>query len=699
MAVCLALAGVLAGAWHLVGRDRVELVDRFGADQLVAVVEAGRDITRDLDDTAATIRFTTQLFQGPGAALADAERQLQVVRAAVREYRLIELYDRAGTRLYSVGDVGKIDELRPVLVETARRAAARPAGSIEASSLPNASGRDWSRVLAVSFSRTPDGPVDGAIAVLYDMHRLYDKLHLLSSSGASRVMLLGQPGEPTAASDPAVARAIQRVEEHEVAAPEFADLLARMRARQHGTLSISEGEARLLGLGDAVVIAAYSQIESADAGRWSIATLASTASLRTHERTVVLRLVGAAAAMALLLVGFGAFLIVASRRAVAVRERLRHADQLSHLHEKGEKVLDNIPTGVISLSDDGRITAVNRVLRDRLPPGAVGAGLAAAFPEAPAAVVSRLESLVQQARTSERVRSLHGERMALFGEEGQYSVHAVPLEARFPDARVLLVIEDLSEVRSLASQLLRAEKLATIGVLSAGIAHEIGTPLGVVRGRAEYIAGKLGPNHPQTPGLQTIVEQIDRVSRTIRQLLDFARVKPAAVRPIPVGPAVRAVLELLRYEAERSKVELHGEVADELPLVMADPDQLQQVLINLTMNAIDACADGGHVRIAAEPGAGPGDAAGAEWRLRLEVVDDGCGIPEEQRVRVFDPFFTTKKRGQGTGLGLTMAAEIVRNHGGEIEVESEVGKGTRMIVLWPTEAVRAAPIGKEAQLG
>src|SRR5262249_2368594 len=148
-------------------------------------------------------------------------------------------------------------------------------------------------------------------------------------------------------------------------------------------------------------------------------------------------------------------------------------------------------------------------------------------PAAAPQVVARLRGLVDAALSEGRVQSQHGQHLALFGKEGQYSLHAVPLEPRTPEARVLLVVEDLSEVRALESRLLRAEKLATVGVLAAGIAHEIGTPLGVVRGRAEYLLGKLPGDSPHGGGVRVIMEQIDRVTRTIRQLLDFARVKPA----------------------------------------------------------------------------------------------------------------------------------------------------------------------------
>jgi two-component system, NtrC family, sensor histidine kinase HydH len=356
-----------------------------------------------------------------------------------------------------------------------------------------------------------------------------------------------------------------------------------------------------------------------------------------------------------------------------MRERLEQAAQVAHLHELTEKILENVPTGVLALSADGRITSLNRVLREKLAEGALGGKLGAAFGAAPPAVVARLAALVEAALGKERVQSLHGEHLALFGKDGQYSVHAVPLEPRLPEARVLLVVEDLSEVRALESRLLRAEKLATVGVLAAGIAHEIGTPLGVVRGRAEYLLGKLTEASPHAGGMHTIIDQIDRVTRSIRELLDFARVKAPMARAAALAPVVRAVAELLRFEAERRDVTLTTEVSEELPLVSADPDQLQQVLVNLVMNALDACSKGGHVAIRASAAA----------TARIEVEDDGCGIPDELRHQVFDPFFTTKKRGQGTGLGLSIAAQIVGGHGGEIELDSTVGKGTRVMVVWP----------------
>ncbi len=223
-------------------------------------------------------------------------------------------------------------------------------------------------------------------------------------------------------------------------------------------------------------------------------------------------------------------------------------------------------------------------------------------------------------------------------------------------------------------RLLRTEKLATAGQLSAGIAHEIGTPLGIVRGRAELAIGRLGAEHAETPGLHVIVDQIDHVTRLIAQLLAYARPDATNAQHVDVRTAIDAVVELLATEASRKHVAL--ERLDVAGSVFADAGQLQQVLVNLVMNAIDACSDGGRVTLSARP---RGDV------VAIEVVDTGHGISADDRAHLFDPFFTRKKRGKGTGLGLWVVAELARAHAAELEVDSVEGRGTTFCIVWPTE--------------
>ncbi len=228
-----------------------------------------------------------------------------------------------------------------------------------------------------------------------------------------------------------------------------------------------------------------------------------------------------------------------------------------------------------------------------------------------------------------------------------------------------------------ADRFAHAEKLATAGQLAAGIAHEIGTPLNVVRGRAELTLARLGDGHPQAASQQVIVQQIDHVSRLISQLLDYVRPHAPVAQLVDIEPAIRSTMELLAPEAAKRKVRLGSEIADALPPLRIDAGQLQQVLVNLTMNALDACNHDGVVTVRAH-------VRGGERRaLLLDVEDNGVGVPEPSRVQIFDPFYTTKKRGQGTGLGLWVVAQLVRSHGADIELHSIPTGGTRFRVTWP----------------
>ncbi|XXF78319.1 ATP-binding protein [Myxococcaceae bacterium GXIMD 01537] len=683
----LALASVVGGVVVLTRRDRAALVAQFARDRQGQVEEATRGVSDALDDVADDLRFAGELVSRPGTA-AEHTRELRALLEVVGQYKALTVYGGDVDKRLTVldrraGPALTRGAVATDMAETARAALAREPGTLVTSPSLASTPGGFLRVFAMSFAASGDSP-GGAVAVLVDTEPFFAPLRLVAAQPDTRLLLLGAHGTPLSASDPALAGWASRLESQGARVPGFAAMVLRMREGGSGTVRLPDEEATRLGLGSADAIAAFTPIRVRGGPHWSVATLVSTESLRSHEQAVILRVTLGALLVTLFLGAFGLYVVLASRRAAALQESRRHADRLEHLHEKTQKILDNIPTGILALSAEGRITAINHALRERLPASAVGGTLPEAFPHAPGPSVARLSALVDAACEGERVLSLHGEPLALFGEEGEYRIHAVPLERRDPDVRVLLVVEDLSNVHALESQLLRAEKLATVGILAAGIAHEIGTPLGVVRGRAEYLLGKLGPQHPQAPGVSVIVEQIDRVSRTLRQLLDFSRVQPAAVREVALAPLMRGIHELLRVEAEHRRVALEVEVPEVLPMLSADPDQLQQVLINLVLNACDACEAGGTVRVSAEAEAA--SAPGAWSGVRLAVRDEGRGIPAEDLHRVFDPFFTTKKRGQGTGLGLTVVAQIVRNHGGRVELESEPGRGTCVTLLWPAAA-------------
>lgn len=240
------------------------------------------------------------------------------------------------------------------------------------------------------------------------------------------------------------------------------------------------------------------------------------------------------------------------------------------------------------------------------------------------------------------------------------------------------LVEEAEARLDLARQVRQAEKLAVAGRIASEMAHEIGTPLNVISGRAEYVLRDLPPDHPAAAHLRTIVGQIDRISGIIGSLLDLVRPRKAEVQDVEVCPLLGAVLELLEPTARKKGLTVGSELAPAL-MVRADPDQLQQVAINLLVNAVEATPAGGRVTVRAEPAAGAGGQPGAT----LEVIDSGGGIRPEDIPRIFDPFFTTKPPGQGTGLGLAICRDIVREHGGSIEVASAPERGTTVRVWLP----------------
>ncbi|MES1207441.1 MAG: ATP-binding protein [Pseudomonadota bacterium] len=248
-------------------------------------------------------------------------------------------------------------------------------------------------------------------------------------------------------------------------------------------------------------------------------------------------------------------------------------------------------------------------------------------------------------------------------------------------ANQLRYAQALAQAREMENRLVRADRLITVGVMATEIAHEIGTPLGVVRGRAEQVLRRVDGTGAED--LRVVIKQVDQISSTVRQLLDFSRRSPLDKRAVPLAPVVERSRELLQLKMEARRLQMDVDLSEDLPMLTADADQLQQVLVNLLLNACDASPPGQRVRLSARRAAGD--------MVRIAVADQGPGIPSENLTAIFEPFFTTKPRGEGTGLGLAITAGIVRNHAGQIDVQSAVGQGTTVTVLWPASAEGSAP--------
>jgi PAS domain S-box-containing protein len=248
--------------------------------------------------------------------------------------------------------------------------------------------------------------------------------------------------------------------------------------------------------------------------------------------------------------------------------------------------------------------------------------------------------------------------------------------ARFTDEEgtsILAVIRDISERNRLQEQLRRTERVAELGTLASGMAHEIGTPMNVILGRAEYLMQRT-QEEPVKKGLQTIISQVERITRVMNQLLAFARRKPVERRALDLQKTIDDNLEIFDERLARHRIIVERAFAASCPSVFADADQMSQLVINLVMNAIHAMPDGGTLRVGVLPHNG---------MVRLTVADTGHGISQDVVDKIFDPFFTTKEFGKGTGLGLTVVKGIIEEHQGTIAVESEAGKGTTFTIDLP----------------
>lgn len=248
------------------------------------------------------------------------------------------------------------------------------------------------------------------------------------------------------------------------------------------------------------------------------------------------------------------------------------------------------------------------------------------------------------------------------------------------DAARRKLMEESERALELERQVRHAQTLAVAGRLATALAHEVGTPLNIISGRAEVLLQGLPSDDRRREELSIIVGQIDRIAGIIRSLLDTVRPDLPKIQSVDVAAVLDRLLPLLRHAARRQHVMLGTDVPDALPAVLADPNQLQQLLINLVVNAIEAASDDGTVRIEAVV-ASDGDRPG----VRLVVHDTGTGIPVDMRALVFEPFFTTKPPGRGTGLGLTICRDIVKEHRGRIDVGDAAGGGTAVSVWLPAE--------------
>lgn len=259
--------------------------------------------------------------------------------------------------------------------------------------------------------------------------------------------------------------------------------------------------------------------------------------------------------------------------------------------------------------------------------------------------------------------------------EALVNVAATPLVGR--DGRQIgrvILFDDVTERSELERRLAQAEKLSSIGLLAAGVAHEVNTPLAVISSYAQMLARQVAGDEEKARLLEKITRQTFRASEIVNALLNFSRAVPGRFEEVDLNRLIRETLLLLEHQLEQAGIRVELELEEGLAPIQGDPGKLQQVFLNLFLNARDAMEGGGTLAIRSRCDG---------RRIRIEVRDSGPGIPSEHLHRIFDPFFTTKPARRGTGLGLSISYGIVREHGGEIEVESRPGEGACFRLAFP----------------
>jgi signal transduction histidine kinase len=279
------------------------------------------------------------------------------------------------------------------------------------------------------------------------------------------------------------------------------------------------------------------------------------------------------------------------------------------------------------------------------------------------------------ARAFQRLLQLEHENQALLESRVEERTQAL----QKANEELALRLQQLAQAQD---ELVQSRKMAAVGQLAGGVAHEINNPLAVILGFAQGMERRVPEGDPLRLPVASIVREALRCKNLVQELLTFSRTGKKNFEPVDINALVRATLVLIDARARTQGVRLVQDFAEGLPVIQANKTQLQQILVNLGTNALDVMKGGGTLTIRTR--------RNARGEVCLEVTDTGDGIPEEVRARIFEPFFTTKPVGEGTGLGLSLVYEIVQQHRGNIDVDSQVGRGTTMSVRLPLDPSGAA---------
>ncbi|HEX2269765.1 MAG TPA: ATP-binding protein [Pyrinomonadaceae bacterium] len=378
------------------------------------------------------------------------------------------------------------------------------------------------------------------------------------------------------------------------------------------------------------------------------------------------------------------YVAVAIENSLLYKDQQERAAELTLLKEFNESIIESINVGLLAVDLDGCVTRLNSALEHIL-------GL-----RRDAAIGKRVEDLFSEdfADTLHQVLGKDGWRLreirniyklhtaTLANRSLVLNIALAPLQDGQGQTGALVVLEDVTTRISLEEQLQQREKLSSIGLLAAGVAHEVNTPLTGVSSYTQMLLGMLNENDPKHALLQKVRTQAERATNIVNNLLNFSRTGSATeFAEIDIARVLDDTLQLLEPQLRRSQIEIVRSYDEDAPEAYANAGKLQQVFTNLILNARDASPDGGRITVATS--------TADDGSLVVEISDTGIGIAPENVAKIYDPFYTTKGVGQGTGLGLAVSYGIVQEHAGHINVESTPGRGTTFRITLPSARVRA----------
>ncbi|HLM60058.1 MAG TPA: ATP-binding protein, partial [Pyrinomonadaceae bacterium] len=384
------------------------------------------------------------------------------------------------------------------------------------------------------------------------------------------------------------------------------------------------------------------------------------------------------------------YVAVAIENSLLYQEQEKRAQELALLKEFNESIVESVNVGLIAVDENGKITRCNSTFEEMLDLSreqTIGKRVEEVFDEA---FALNLENILGKSRWHlTEIRNAY--KMLTTNSKGKslvLNVAVAPLRSiSNSQTGAIIVLENVTSRVKLEESLQQSEKLSSIGLLAAGVAHEVNTPLTGVSSYTQMLLGMIPETDPKHALLQKVQKQTDRASNIVGNLLNFSRTGSAAdFTEIDINKLLDDTLQLLEPQLRKSQVEIVKNYASVPPKINGNPGKLQQVFTNLIINARDAMFAGGEIVLTTK--------AEDEDAVVIEVSDTGTGIEPDNLAKIYDPFFTTKGVGSGTGLGLAVSYGIVQEHAGTISATSEVGEGTTFRLVFPVaqkqERIRAA---------